>query len=157
MPAADAPARAAVGPRSGSKYFEQYEQQQQQQHQQGYGSSDSARFRHGAAAEAPSSFSSIAAEQRVAAIAGAGSMVDRPYQQGGGSSSYGSSGIDSGYGYGGSFGGDGMGAGSGSGKGWGGLLKSVTKSAVSTAATLGKKGLKAAQVGCGGDAAAAEL
>jgi hypothetical protein len=73
-------------------------------------------------------------------------MGDRPYQQGGGSSSYGASGIDSGYGYGGSYGGEG----SGSGKGWGGLLKSVTKSAVSTAATLGKKGLKAAQVSCMG-------
>jgi hypothetical protein len=79
-------------------------------------------------------------------------MADRPYQQGGSSSSYGSSGIDSGYGYGGSYGGEGLGAGSGSGsgKGWGGLLKSVTKSAVSTAAVLGKKGLKAAQVRCGG-------
>jgi hypothetical protein len=42
---------------------------------------------------------------------------------------------------GGAYGGSGAG-----GKGWGGLLKSVTK----TAATLGKKGLKAAQV-CAAD------
>lgn len=128
-------APVAAQARPSSAYFTQLDQEQHQRRQQQqqqvynqqegrYSSSNSKRY--GAQADMPSSFSSNAAEQRHSA-ATAGGYVD---------------------GYGGSssgaydFGQAGYNESAGGGRGWGGLFKSVTK----TAATLGKKGLKAAQV-----------
>lgn len=94
----------------------------QQQARDPYSSSSSSRPQPDAA-----SFSTLAAERAYGV-----ESVDGPYDRG--AQMYG--GAD------GSFNGGAYGGSATGGKGWGGLLKSVTK----TAATLGKKGLKAAQV-----------
>ena len=129
--AAAAAAAAVTSPRDHSPRYQSYQQQQQQQPSR---APDPARqvddpYSSGRRQEAPS-FSTLAAERAygVESVDGGGGH-DR------GQGLYG--GPD------GSFSGGSLGGSATGGKGWGGLLKSVTK----TATTLGKKGLKAAQVG----------